>query len=96
MGDRDQRRTVIGIGENPQADHADDGLVVGGDDRLSVRCSEAADVGGGDAECGRYARGMDADVSIRWIRESDGEGAEWGDDSDCGGCGDEPADGIGL
>ena len=39
----------------------------------------------------KFPGGLDADVPVRWIRESDGEGAERDVDADCGECGDEPS-----
>ena len=72
------------------------GHAFGGDDQLSVRCAETADIGQFDAEQRERYGGVDTDLWIRWFWESDGEGAEWEFDGHCGECGDEPACECGL
>jgi hypothetical protein len=63
-----------------RADHATARYDLRGEYQLSVRFSEAADIGGIDAGHRQHADGVDADVSIRWVWQSDGEGSERDDD----------------
>jgi hypothetical protein len=44
-----------------------------------------------DAEYGEFGFAADADVSVRWIWESDGKGFKRDGDDDSGECGDESA-----
>jgi hypothetical protein len=75
---------------NGQITHMTDTL--SGETVGSVRCAEAADFRGVDAEYGLYTGGLDTDLSLRWIRKSDGEGAERSDDAYRNRCGYESAE----
>ena len=62
-------------GNEQRADHADEGLEVGGRGDVPVRHAEPADLGGDDGT------GMGPELQLRWVREPDGADGDQGDGS---------------